>query len=349
MSSLDAVRDLVMRYGWNAMAFQIVNRGIEHWFSERGDAVIGYARAAGTRVVAGAPVCAGNASPKSLTSGSATPRWPRSASATSVRPVACSMSSASCLRIRSSCSARNRCGTRTHGQTWCRITARCAQLHRAANKQVRIDEWPIERATRHPELQHILDAWLDTRGLPSMHFMVEPQTLDRLEGRRVFVATREGAVVGFVVASPVPSRCGWLTEQFVRAPGAPNGTIELLLDFAIRRFASEGAEYLTMGLVPLAEHNWDPHRYSPTWLRWTMRAARKFGRRFYNFEGLDSFKSKLRPDDWEPIYAISNEAHFSPRMIWAIASVFAAGSPIGLVARGAFRLAKQRTKTVTPS
>src|SRR5262245_6077944 len=51
-------RELVLRYGWNATAFQIVNPGIEHWFAARGDAVVGFVRTSGVCVVAGAPVCA---------------------------------------------------------------------------------------------------------------------------------------------------------------------------------------------------------------------------------------------------------------------------------------------------
>src|SRR5690348_17608010 len=53
-------RELVLRYGWNATAYQIVNPGISLWFSSAGDAVIGYVQRGSTRVVAGAPVCPPN-------------------------------------------------------------------------------------------------------------------------------------------------------------------------------------------------------------------------------------------------------------------------------------------------
>src|SRR5205085_9364448 len=57
MKDVPRARALVLRYGWNATAYQIVNPGIDHWFSARGDAVIGFVRHYGVRVVAGAPVC----------------------------------------------------------------------------------------------------------------------------------------------------------------------------------------------------------------------------------------------------------------------------------------------------
>src|ERR1043166_502404 len=51
-----AARALVLRHGWNAAAYQILNVGIRLWFSRDGDAVIGYAEHARVRVVAGAPI-----------------------------------------------------------------------------------------------------------------------------------------------------------------------------------------------------------------------------------------------------------------------------------------------------
>ena len=54
----ERARELVLRYGWNATSYQILNPGIRRWFSSRSDAVIGYVRRNRRRIVAGAPVCA---------------------------------------------------------------------------------------------------------------------------------------------------------------------------------------------------------------------------------------------------------------------------------------------------
>jgi len=54
---VERARELVLEHGWNATAYQIVNPGITHWFSSKGDAVVGHVEYAGYRVVAGAPVC----------------------------------------------------------------------------------------------------------------------------------------------------------------------------------------------------------------------------------------------------------------------------------------------------
>ena len=99
------------------------------------------------------------------------------------------------------------------------------------------------------------------------------------------------------MASRVSHRNGWLTEQFVRGRTAPNGTVELVLDAVVRAMAADGADYVTMGLVPLPEHAVVPLHYNPLWLRLLLAWAGPHGRRFHNFGGLDAFKSKFRPQE----------------------------------------------------
>ncbi len=121
-----------------------------------------------------------------------------------------------------------------------------AQLNRARNKGVTVSERPAATVCADATLRRVLREWLATHGLPTLHFLVEPETFDRLGDRRVFVAERAGTAVGFLVLTPVPARNGWLTEQFVRGAAAPNGTIEALLAAAVSAVAAERAEYFTL-------------------------------------------------------------------------------------------------------
>jgi hypothetical protein len=56
-----------MTYGWNASAYQILNPGIEYWFSKDVGAVVGYVLRGGYVRVAGGPVCAADALPRVVT------------------------------------------------------------------------------------------------------------------------------------------------------------------------------------------------------------------------------------------------------------------------------------------
>jgi phosphatidylglycerol lysyltransferase len=209
-----------------------------------------------------------------------------------------------------------------------------AQLARARNKAVRVEEWPADRAVGSPLLASCLQGWLGSRGLPPLHFLVESDTLTNLRDRRTFVATRDDRVIGFVVGSPIPLRDGWLIEQVVRRPEAPNGTAELLLDAAIRRLGEAGSDHVALGAAPLSERA-GRIEVSPV-VRGVLAWARAHTRRFYNFAGLEAFKAKFNPDWWEPVYAIAREPRFSLGTLWAVAGAYAGGSPLwaGLAAAG---------------
>lgn len=208
-----------------------------------------------------------------------------------------------------------------------------AQLKRAGNKAVTVSEWPAQRASREPALLGCLREWLATRSFPTLHFLVEPMTLERLYDRRVFVAEREGEVIGFVVASPVPLRKGWLIEQIIRGKNAVNGVSEMMIDAAVRSMAESGSEFMTLGLSPLSHRAGVQSPANPLWVRLLLGWVRAHGRRFYNFNGLDAFKAKFQPEGWEAIFAISNEAQFSPLTLYAIASAFTQSSPLTAISQ----------------
>jgi phosphatidylglycerol lysyltransferase len=209
-----------------------------------------------------------------------------------------------------------------------------AQLNRARNKGVTVVEWPIADATVNSDLSLVLEAWLQSKGLPPLHFIVETDTLERLEGRRVFVAERDRSVVGFVVLSPVAKRKGWLFEQFPHRPGAPNGTVELMIDAAMRDLAKDHCDYATLGLSPLSRRARVAPFDNPFWLRVLLAWLRKHGQRFYNFEGLDHFKAKLCPAGWEPVFALSNERTVSAKTLYAIAGAFSENDVLGMLTGG---------------
>lgn len=327
-------RELVFRYGWNATAYQILNPEMEFWFPAEGDAVVGFVTRSQVRVVAGAPICAAErvAAVIAEFEQAATRAGERVCyfgAAARLQSALLSQPTHSAIVI----------GAQPiwHPQRWPDILARNAslraQLNRARNKGVRVSEWPTERANDHADLQRCLEEWLAARPLPPLRFLTEPMTLDRLADRRIFVAEREGASHGFLIATPIPDRNGWLIEQVVRGNSAPNGTVECLVDAAMHALAEGGSHYVTLGLAPLSRRT--PIRTKPAmlWLRLLLTWVRAHGRRFYNFDGLDAFKAKFKPDSWEPLYAITNEPRFSAQTLYAIASAFTDEPPIGMIGR----------------
>lgn len=329
-STFDHARRLVLEHGWNATAYQILNPGIEHWLADDGEAVIGYVTCGDRWIVAGAPICAEHELSARIDAFEQAGRWRGK--------TVCYFGAAARLRTLFEGSPDH--STIAIGAQpvwnpahWHRRVAGHASLHRqllrASNKQVRVEQWPAERARLSPALRECLAQWLTTRRFPAMHFMVEPNLLDNLvDDRRVYVAVRDGIALAFLVASPVASRNGYLIEQIVRGRSSPNGTTELLIDACMRSLAADGVEYATQGLVALSRHARQAMRGNPLWVRALLAWARSHGRRFYNFEGLEQFRAKMQPDEWETIYAIANERPFSPLTLHAVARAFCNGSPV---------------------
>lgn len=349
-SDYERARELVLSQGWNSTSYQSLNPGIERWLSPSRPGLVGYVRALDHFIVAGAPVCSKDNLPsvfeewlKYSQGGRGTvffgaerrlyealagiPGY--SAIAMGGQPLWTPTSFRDAFESHSSLRA---------------------QLTRAIHKGVVVTEELLMEEETVEQLRRLLHRWLATRGLPTLHFLVEPNTLAERRDRKYFVARANGEIVGLVTLCPIPTRNGWLTEQFVRDPNAPNGTIELLLYHASSQLADLPAfkdGLFTMGMVPLATQAESEGfgEAPPGWFEFLKRWSRAHGRRFYNFGGLEAFKDKFQPDSWEPIWAISNQPRLSYQALRAVAKAFTVEIPEIAIARGlgrAVRIESQR-------
>jgi phosphatidylglycerol lysyltransferase len=334
-------RELVNRYGHEAMACQILNPGMVHWHSPDGEATLGYIAAAGYRVVAGGPVCDPARLPEIVARFAAETRQARQ------RVCYFGVGSTFLRALSISPATRMLLGAQPvwHPANWASMLA----ANRSVRSQVRrlkprlvVEVWEATRARTSVELARCRREWLATRNLPPMRFVVETDVFERLEGRRVYVAEQAGCAVAFLVAVPVPSRNGWLIDQMIRGAQAPNGTMEVLIDSAMGDIAASGAEWVSLGLSPLSKRANLHDADQPAWLQLTLRMIRFLGRPLYNFDGLDAFKARLRPDSWEPLYAVDPQG-IDLRTLYAIAAAFGGAAPALVIGRGLLRIALRRT------
>ncbi len=309
---------MVLRHGWNATCYQTVNPIFEYAFYDDLDAFVAFVRARGMRIAAGAPVCSLSDLPMVLD------RFDNEEK-TDVLYFGAGGRVTEVLRERNPKSIVS-LGAQPvwHPEHWndCVLRRKSLryQFNRARNKGVTVREWTTEEAEHSEALKLVLKEWLDTRGHPPLHFLVEPETLDFLSDRRTFVAEYEGRAVAFLNLCPVPKRKGWLTEQFPRMRNSPNGTIELLMHEAAQVVAQDGAKYLTMGLVPFSVSG--AIGENPWWLRQVMELTRVVGKPLYSFTGLNEFKSKFNPEEWEPVYAAVTRRNFRYSDLLAVAEAF---------------------------
>lgn len=334
----ELARALVMRYGWNTVACQIVNPGLRYWFTSDQNAVVGFVRVGRVWVAAGEPVAPpGQVVAAANAFAAAAARQGRRVIYFGAQALLAESLAARPPLARLAIGAQPVWNPQDWPDLVARVASLRAQIARARNKGVTVAPLPAEAAARRPEVRRCLAEWLASRGLPPLRFLVTPDVLEAPAGRRVFVAWRDGAVVAYLVATPVPARQGWLVEQLVRGRAAPNGASELLIDAAMRALAAGGARWLTLGLAPLARIT-GAHAPEPSAaVRLLLGALRARGGRFYNFAGLEAFRARLHPQDWEPVYLLSHEPRTSLATLYAVAGAFGGVPPPLFIGRALLR------------
>jgi phosphatidylglycerol lysyltransferase len=291
MTERERVLELLERHGWNATSFQILEPSFCYWFSDDGEACVGYVDTGRAWVAAGPPIAA----PDRI---AVTTNQFVDAARAARRRV--------CLFATES-RFRDAAPTDWHSvpigeqpiwspAEWDDILRKRKslreQLRRARAKGVTVRLLSAEElSARRTELDTLIKRWLSSRTIAPMGFLVQVEPFTHAEHRRIFIAEQAGNIVGFLGVIPIYARDGWFFEDFLRDPAAPNGTIELLVDAGMRAAAAESISVVTLGLAPLAGD-----------VPLLLRSARRMGRALYDFDGLRAFKAKLSPRSWDPIF-----------------------------------------------
>jgi lysylphosphatidylglycerol synthetase-like protein (DUF2156 family) len=307
--------ELLRRHGRDTVSFQVLEAGYRYFF-DGDDALVAFVDTGGAWVAAGGPV----------------------APAARVAEVAERFAEAAIAQSRRACFFA---AEQTHGlpalqigeqpvwtaARWDEVLAGSSslryQLRRARAKGVAVRRLAPSELASGARLRVAFDElgrrWQDLHRLPPMRFLVQLEPLTFASERLLYVAERAGEPVAFASAIPVYARGRRFLEDLVRAPDAPNGTAELLVDAVMR---DAGEPEVTLGLAPLAGE-------VAGWLR----LARWVGGGLYDFDGLRRFKAKLKPHAWEPVYLCAAPGGSPLLALRDSLRAFAGGSLVGFATR----------------
>jgi lysylphosphatidylglycerol synthetase-like protein (DUF2156 family) len=295
---------LVRRYGWNATSFQVLEPGYRYFFPDGGDACVAYVDTGSAWVAGGAPLARDDR---------------MAAVADAFIAAARAAGRRACLfateeRFTAQAPLRSiPVGEQAvwDPADWPAALARGRrlreQLRRARAKGIRVREVDADDAMKpgtatRAAISALVERWLRSRELAPMGFLVQIEPLTLLPEHRLFLAelapedagtpnAGNGELVALLSMAPIYARNGWSLQHLIRAPHAPNGTTETLIDCAMRWAKDAKADLLTLGLAPLAGDVPAP-----------LRLARRAGRALFDFEGLRAFKAKLRPARWDRVF-----------------------------------------------
>jgi phosphatidylglycerol lysyltransferase len=311
---------ILRTHAWATVSFQLLESDFRYWFDD--DAFVAYVDTGSAWVAVGAPVASRERLPEVAA------RFVAAAGAARRRP---SFFGCEHRFVDSVTWPRFRIGEQPIWQPteWTRTIDSTRslryQLSRARNKGVHVARLtPDDVPARRSSVERLGLEWLATRPMTAMGFLVQLEPLGFPEERVMFTAERDGELVGFLSAVPVYARRRWFIEDLLRTRDAPNGTIELLIDAAMREPEVAASDSVTLGLAPLAGTVGGPLRF-----------ARAVSKPLYDFRGLHAFKRKLRPQHWEPVYICSPIARW--RALADALTAFARGSLLRFALRTLFR------------
>lgn len=185
------------------------------------------------------------------------------------------------------------------------------KISRARRAGVQVGEVGPDRAAT-AELAGQLAAldrhWLTGKGSHELAFLIGERSGPADRYRRLFVAERDGQVLGYISFSPVPgTRPGWLHDLTRRHPDAPPGVMELIVSDAVGRMRQEAGRaepgWLHFGFTPFVGLD-ERHRVaggSPAVDRIVDLLARRGGK-LYPAADQVAYKLKWRPHLIQPDY-----------------------------------------------
>ncbi|HKC86683.1 MAG TPA: DUF2156 domain-containing protein [Blastocatellia bacterium] len=325
--------EMVRRYGYEYQSFLSLYGGMESWVSRDPEAVVVYRRVGRVAVVAAAPLAA---------RGDLLEVTRRFLDFCVRQKLDCLM-----LPVGGEYAAIARsCGMallqigqsgyfklpewRPAGDRAKKVRAGVNQASRAGVRVEPYDPSQCLDPQARAEIEEICQAWVNTREVDALGWLLELDPFHLSENKRYFLARRsDGKLEGMLVCSPIYARDGWYLEDLIRRPGAERGVSELLIVEALKRFAAEGAGVATLGTSPLAGvEPQGPFKQTSRLLKLIYEHLDAF----YHFKALHRFKAKFAPSFVDQEYVAIYPPRIRLRMALAVIGAFDPAGFTGMMA-----------------
>lgn len=178
------------------------------------------------------------------------------------------------------------------------------------------------------ELREVSDAWLVEQEAREKGFSLGAFDEDYLQRLQVAVVRREGRAIAFASVLSTEARREASVDLMRQRPDAPPGTMDFLFAKMMLHFSAAGFERFGLGMAPMS--GMAQHPLASRWQRFG-RLLFDHGERFYNFQGLRSFKEKFDPV-WEARY-LAAPGGAAPLLALSDTAALISGGLRGVVAK----------------
>jgi phosphatidylglycerol lysyltransferase len=149
-----------------------------------------------------------------------------------------------------------------------------------------------------PALREVSDEWLAMKGGAEKGFSLGFFNEQYLERFPVVVMEVAGRIEAFANVWPGPSKAELSVDLMRHRPSAPKNAMEGLFIFLMLWGKAEGYEAFNLGMAPFS--GLEATEFASFWNK-VLSYLYRYGRTFYNFQGLRAYKDKFDPV-WEPKY-----------------------------------------------
>ncbi|MGK5082175.1 phosphatidylglycerol lysyltransferase domain-containing protein [Bdellovibrionota bacterium FG-1] len=202
--------------------------------------------------------------------------------------------------------------------------------NQAIHAGLRVEEWTAAEIQTDPSkrkvMEEIYHRWSSERLVALTGFMNATDPFAHMQDRRYFILKSAERVEAYLVATPVPGIQSYYLEDLITRPHAPRGTGELLTLEAMVSLQHSGARQASLGVVSM--NSVDGHSAAgpiPKTVRFFMQTIPATFSRFYNFQGMEIYRKRFKPQRWESVHlCVKNDLADLPdsrawiKVLWAL-------------------------------
>jgi len=169
-------------------------------------------------------------------------------------------------------------------------------------------------------LHKVSAQWLEGKKSGELGFTLGSVSLENPMDRRYFYAVDPiGDIVAFHVFTPFAGMNGYVADVTRRTSNAPGGVTEKINFDAFMTFKSEGMEWGSLGISPLANVLEADAKNSMD--AKFLHLLYEKGNRFYGFKSLHLAKERTAPTVWVPGYLVYSTRHITPSLAYAMVKI----------------------------
>lgn len=202
--------------------------------------------------------------------------------------------------------------------------------NQAAKKNIKIIENPHEN-----DFEAISSKWLNTRRVSKkeLNFLVRIHPYFE-KGTRTFCAyDSEGDLIAYIIFDPIfenGSCVGYIPDISRSSPSFKQGIYYAIIVEAIKKFKMESLQYLNLGLSPLILSD-DSKSYECGKLRYVLKLVRRYGKNWYNYNGINYTKSRFIDESAKPNEGVTSPVflcHKKSLPLFQVTAIFRASNVI---------------------